>query len=222
MKPGRALDWGRLIDIDERAGGSEPETGDPANMHRLQFAYRIDTSLVGFLHDLPSAVASDPPPSLGERNLLRGWLLGLPSGQSIARAMAIEPLTDKQIMVGKAVDKPKKGDVVGPIIDAVKAKGGDGKAFAGNCPLWAYVLAEAAANKTQMPIPVTGGGTRSTPQLGPVGGRIVAEVFLGLLFGDGRSYLSLDPLWKPVSGAGFRLKDLVSYGLGMGPPLHYR
>ncbi|BCH07845.1 heme peroxidase [Mesorhizobium sp. 131-3-5] len=222
MKPGRALDWGRFIDIDKRAGGSDPETGDPANVRRLQFAYRIDTSLVGFLHDLPKAVAGDPPASLGERNLLRGWLLGLPSGQSVARAMAIEPLADADIIIGKAVDAPEDGDVVGPIIDAVTAKGGDGKAFADNCPLWTYVLAEAATNKTNMAIPITGGGTRSTPQLGPVGGHIVAEVFLGLLFGDGMSYLSLDPLWKPVSGAGFRLKDLVSYGLGMGPSLHYR
>jgi hypothetical protein len=136
--------------------------------------------------------------------------------------MAIEPLADADIIIGKAVDAPEDGDVVGPIIDAVTAKGGDGKAFADNCPLWTYVLAEAATNKTNMAIPITGGGTRSTPQLGPVGGHIVAEVFLGLLFGDGMSYLSLDPLWKPVSGAGFRLKDLVSYGLGMGPSLHYR
>ncbi|TPI28309.1 heme peroxidase [Mesorhizobium sp. B3-2-1] len=222
MRSGRALDWGRFIDVDERPGGTNSNTGDSANKHRLQFAYRIDTSLVGFLHDLPKSVAGDPPASLGERNLLRGWLLGLPSGQSIARAMRIEPLTDEAILIGKAVDAPEDGDVVGPIIKAVNANGGDGNAFAGNCPLWTYVLAEAAANRTDVPIPVIGGGTRSTPQLGPVGGRIVAEVFLGLLFGDGRSYLSLDPLWKPVNGAAFRLKDLVSYGLGMGPSLRYR
>jgi hypothetical protein len=67
----------------------------------------------------------------------------------------------------------------------------------------------------------TGGPTTiTTPQLGPVGGRIVAEVILGLMFGDGWSMLSRDPHWKPVSGADFKLKDIVAYALGQGPDLH--
>ena len=223
MKPGRALDWGRFIDIDERGGGTAADGSDAESKRRLQFAYRIDTSLVGFLHHLPKKVASDKPASLGERNLIRGWRLGLPSGQRVARAMALEPLADDEIIIGKAVDPPPDpGDVVGPIVDAVNAKGGKGTIFANNCPLWTYILAEAAANRADMNLPITGGGTRSTPQLGPVGGRIVGEVILGLLFGDGASYLSLDPLWTPVTGADFRLKDLVAYGLGDGPALHYR
>src|SRR5436305_2070323 len=41
--------------------------------------------------------------------------------------------------------------------------------------------------------------TINTPRLGPVGGRIVAEVFLGLMFGDAHSLLSLDPHWHPRS-----------------------
>lgn len=60
----------------------------------------------------------------------------------------------------------------------------------------------------------------NTPQLGPVGGRIVAEVFLGMMFGDASSVLSLDPNWAPVTGPDFRLKDLVTYALGQGAPLH--
>jgi hypothetical protein len=54
----------------------------------------------------------------------------------------------------------------------------------------------------------------TTPRLGPVGGRIVAEVFLGLMFGDNDSYLRLDPAWQPPSGHDFSLKDLVRYALG--------
>ena len=93
--------------------------------------------------------------------------------------------------------------------------------FAGNCPLWAYILAEARQNATDMAIPATGGpATVRTPQLGPVGGRIVAEVFLGMMFGDNSSVLSLDPQWTPVTGSGFALKDLVAYALGQGDPLH--
>jgi hypothetical protein len=41
----------------------------------------------------------------------------------------------------------------------------------------------------------------------------VAEVFLGLMFGDSNSMLRLDPKWKPKS-ATFALKDFVNYALG--------
>ena len=34
--------------------------------------------------------------------------------------------------------------------------------------------------------------------LGPVGGRIVAEVIIGLLQSDPDSYLSYDPRWRPT------------------------
>ena len=214
---GFALDWGRFIDIDLRPGGGEAPANDADTKRRLQFAYRLDASLVGSLHGLPPTVAGDPPPALGERNLLRGWLLRLPSGQSVARAMGIEELTDDQILIGKATGEP--GEELTPIADISPA-------FAGNCPLWTYILAESARNQIDVPLPVVGGGTRSTPQLGAVGGRIVAEVFLGLLFGDGLSYLSLDPLWTPRPGGNpkpdFALRDLVSYGLGSGDALVYR
>ncbi|HEX2362386.1 MAG TPA: heme peroxidase family protein [Jiangellaceae bacterium] len=66
-------------------------------------------------------------------------------------------------------------------------------------PLWFYVLREAA---------VAADGDR----LGPVGGRIVAEVILGLLQGDRQSYLSQDPDWTPSYGTGddFGMVDLLS------------
>jgi len=54
----------------------------------------------------------------------------------------------------------------------------------------------------------------TTPKLGPVGGRIVAEEFLGLMFGDAHSLLRLDPYWQPKQGATFALKDFVAYALG--------
>jgi len=66
------LAGGRFIDIDIR------DYDVPATVKkRLQFAYRIDTSAVNPLSNLPASVASDPPPSLPQRNLLRGWRLGL-------------------------------------------------------------------------------------------------------------------------------------------------
>ena len=38
-----------------------------------------------------------------QRNLLRSFELGLPTGQSVARAIGITPLTDAHITIGKAV-----------------------------------------------------------------------------------------------------------------------
>ncbi|MDX6200810.1 MAG: hypothetical protein QOJ83_310, partial [Frankiales bacterium] len=54
-------------------------------------------------------------------------------------------------------------------------------------PLWLYILREAQL--------VTGGR-----YLGPVGGRIVAEVLVGLLEADPTSYLRAKPGWQPMLG----------------------
>ncbi len=216
MGPGRAIDWGRFIDIDTRAYGVEDDSTNPDNKRRLQFAYRIDTSLVDPLRKLPPEVASNPS-SLALRNLERGWRLGLPSGQAVARAMHQTPLTDEQIVIGRAVDNPDPaGDPQVPIASIANG------VFKGNCPLWTYILAEARQFQTAVTVPATGAPANgiNTPQLGPVGGRIVAEVFLGMMFGDASSVLSLDPNWAPVTGPDFQLKDLVAYALGQGAPLH--
>jgi hypothetical protein len=66
-------------------------------------------------------------------------------------------------------------------------------------PLWNYVLMEA-------------GHLCEGKRLGPVGGRIVAEVFIGVLQGDPMSYLSQDPEWTPHLGAQadqFTMVDLL-------------
>ena len=54
---------------------------------------------------------------------------------------------------------------------------------------------------------------------GPVGARIVTEVFLGLLQGDKGSYLAQDPEWQPFlptvdaskTGDDFKMIDLLRY-----------
>ncbi|MEU8224144.1 peroxidase family protein [Kribbella sp. NPDC048915] len=65
----------------------------------------------------------------------------------------------------------------------------------GGTPLWFYILKESDGDR-----------------LGPVGGRIVAEVLIGLLRADPASYLSLEPGWKPTlpaAGPRFGLTDLL-------------
>jgi len=68
-------------------------------------------------------------------------------------------------------------------------------------PLWFYILREAEAE-------------RDGKRLGSVGGRIVAEVFVGLLEGDRFSYVRQDPEWKPDLGdkpGQFTMADLVKF-----------
>ena len=76
--------------------------------------------------------------------------------------------------------------------------------WGGEAPLWYYILKEA-----ELP-------PANTERLGPVGGRIMTEVLVGLLQRDPNSYLYLDPSWKPAppiaSKAGeFTFADLLKY-----------
>jgi hypothetical protein len=72
-----------------------------------------------------------------------------------------------------------------------------------------YILKEAE---------VMEGGLR----LGPVGGRIIAEVFLGLLQLDSESYLNAQPDWKPTlptaakTPESFRMIDFLTFA-GVDP-----
>jgi hypothetical protein len=203
MNPAWGIDWARFIDTEIRAYDGD----DKVKSKRLQFAYRIDTSAVDQLANLPATVAR--PGSLPLLNLLRGWRLGLPSGQKVARAMNLIPLKDEEIMLGKFVSPGNTDpEELTPIVKAA------GSVFADNCPLWTYILAETRNCKEMVKLPVTENVSLSTPKLGPVGGRIVAEVFLGILFGDPHSYLRQEPNWTPAQGAGYTLKDFINYALG--------
>ena len=216
-----AIDWGRIIDIVIRDYGSAADADNnkkmptPANFQRLQFAYRIDTALVKPLMTLPPAVASHPA-SLALRNLERGVEFGLPTGQEAAKLLHLpdsDILPDEKILIGQGVDKPASGSLK-PIstID---------ENFKGHCPLWTYILAEAMHHQADIEIPVKPAKKITTPQLGPVGGSIVAEVFLGLMFADTDSYLSAlkhDPHWTPNGAKEYHLKDFVKFALEFIPP----
>jgi hypothetical protein len=147
---------------------------------RIQPAYKIDTSLVNPLGDLPASVATQVS-SLAERNLLRGLRMGLPSGQAVARAMGVPVVPDDNLRVGKANESDSADNI--HLVDVAPG-------FRNNAPLWYYILAESQQvfENNQTPI-----------RLGPVGGRIVGEVFAGLLLGDRHSFLSQDPLFQPIA-----------------------
>jgi hypothetical protein len=72
-------------------------------------------------------------------------------------------------------------------------------------PLWFYILREAERD-----------GFGQGKHLGPVGGRIVAEVLIGLMEGDSESYLRQDPGWVPTlpsldPNANFKITDLLRF-----------
>lgn len=60
-------------------------------------------------------------------------------------------------------------------------------------------------------------------RLGPVGGRIVGEVFIGLLKADKDSYLVVDKNWKPTlpsaKSSDFEITDLLKFA-GVVHPLN--
>ena len=155
----------------------------PAPRHgkrRRQPAYKIDSSLVDPLGSLPAQVASQVS-SLAERNLLRGLRMGLPSGQDVARRMGVPVIPDDRLRVGKATEEDAAANI--HLVD-ISPK------FRNKAPLWYYILAEAqqAFVNNQTPI-----------RVGPVGGRIIGEVFVGLLLGDRHSFLNQAPLWQPIA-----------------------
>jgi hypothetical protein len=208
-RPNWALDWRRFIDLVPLDYGTlveNPDQNNPKNQNRLQLAYRIDTSLVNPLGHLPPSIAVNPG-VLAERNLDRGWRMRLPSGQDVARAMSLIPLKDKEIKIGKFTGDD--GDIVATID---KVAGG---AFSENCPLWTYVLAETIESTVTVKT-LEGDKPIKTRKLGPVGGRIVAETFVGLLVADSSSYVSLNPLWEPkdlMENGVFGLRELIKNAL---------
>lgn len=211
-----AIDWSLFFDIK----GSIDRVGK----ERVQPAYKIDTSLVNPLGFLPEfskdpakpnppmtikqlqSVPKDPkgdPSNLADRNLLRGMSMGLPSGQSVALAMGVKPIDDDNLRIGKAV--VADWDTNKPLakFDA---------SFAGNAPLWFYVLAEAQWEWIERAKAKGSKGDEEPLKLGTVGARIVAETLIGLLLGDGHSYLRQAPNWVP--GHGIRnMGDLIDFAL---------
>lgn len=201
-----AIDWRFFIDLDVIDFGDPANLPDPRNRNRVQLAYKIDTSLVNPLGHLPKDIGGSAH-ILALRNLERGWRMRLPSGQAIAKAMGVVPLKDSEILIGKFSGDP--ADIIGPITHF-------GAVFAGNCPLWTYILAETV--QTTMTIATTQGDQAiDTRQLGEVGGRIVAETMAGLMLGDSSSDLALDPRWTPdpalMKNGKFGLRELIAAAL---------
>ena len=168
---------------------------------KAQASYKIDASLTHSLSLLPLPVSSEGPADLAQRNLLRAVQIGLPSGQDVARAIGVRPLADSQILVGKAT---------GDVADA-KSITEIAPSLAGRSPLWTYVLAEAVNGSYRVVDGKILGPQRAPFRLGPVGSRIVAETFVGLLASDPTSILGTNQRLARVPASTMRqFTDIVA------------
>jgi hypothetical protein len=118
---------------------------------------------------------------------------------------AYRSLAVRDLLRGTATSLPS-GETVAHAMGVAPLDGDQvGAYWAAGTPLWFYILKEAQA--------CCGGD-----QLGPVGGRIVAEVLIGLLRADPDSHLVVDPSWRPTlpsrDRASFDLTDLVIFAAG--------
>jgi hypothetical protein len=126
---------------------------------------------------------------------LPGRISGVASGTDYAS------LATRDLQRGHAVGLPS-GEAVARHL-GVRALSADevGLGWDSETPLWFYVLREAA---------VLHAGNR----LGPVGGRIVGEVVVGIVDADPASFRALDPGWTPTLPArragAFGLADILA------------
>ncbi|WP_198530743.1 peptidoglycan-binding protein [Mycolicibacterium setense] len=184
-------DFRRLYDFAEagRADLVVPDT-------KFNRARKIDTRLTDPLATLPpgSFGSGSPVPApqanLAFRNLIRGNMVRLASGQQMVElADGVTALSEAEIL--KGAGNGAGVDFTG-LVPALRSE------LAANTPLWLYILREAELN----------GG-----RLTGVGGRIVAEVFHRAMEGSTYSIVR-EPQWRPTLGPDsftFRMVDLLLF-----------
>ncbi len=112
-------------------------------------------------------------------------------------------LANRDLQRGQAVGLASGEAIAGRLgVPALSAEqvGLAERGWDGPTPLWLYVLKEADV-------------LHDGDQLGPVGGRIVGEVLVGIVDADAQSFRSVDPAWMPTLPArragAFGLADIL-------------
>jgi hypothetical protein len=178
------------------------ESDDPGpfdhlgGFRRLPFGWTIDWSLffkVG---------GNEPQHSRKIDTKLSPPLFRLPSGVDQGR----HPLANLNLRRGRALGLPSGQDVAQAMDHEPlthRELGLEGT-LGDATPLWYYLLREAQVHA-------------DGEHLGPVGGRIVAEVLVGLLEADPQSYLKQQPAWQPTlpsaTQGDFTMEDLVKFAI---------
>ncbi|MEM9624673.1 MAG: peroxidase family protein [Pseudomonadota bacterium] len=193
----RQIDWDRFFDFESSIQGDLDDDED--QFKGLQVSRKIDRFLARPMLRIPEfMMLGRPVPadllkeellpdravlSLASLNLQRAKAHGLPSGQDVAAAMGAKPYRNIDFGLCESAEDCVEWGYVWPE---------DG----GEAPLFLYILEEARLQ--------TDG-----EQLGEVGGRIVAEVIIGLLRADPQSILNQD-FKSPLTGTeAFTMADMV-------------
>jgi hypothetical protein len=171
--------------------------GTQANPASINPARRIDANLtpeLGLLRDFQGTPIASIMAHLAARNLLRGYLLGLPTGQAVAKRLGL-PVLDPQVL---------RSATPSGMSQTVEDAG-----FLTRTPLWFYILAEAGD-------PAGANGQH----LGPVGTRIVAETLYTLAERATDSVIGTPPTTAELATGEFTLKGIIRLGLDtLLPPI---
>ena len=151
-----------------------------------------------------------PEPNPGDALPVSGMANG-GIGGAMGDLPAPPPIPDHKLLIKKVTAEDR--DKLKPLADIAEG-------FAGHAPLWAYILSEAQVSywdKVER-----GASPDSTAmKLGPVGGRIVADVFAALLRGDPTSYLNQGATFTPIPcfapNGKFGLAELINAALDRTP-----
>jgi hypothetical protein len=164
LEPGLAIKWNLWF----------PTQG----FNGFQVTGKLDPHMVGNLFQLPL----DNNDSLSRRNLVRGHVYGLPSGQDVAKFFNYPVLTNSSVdpatkLTIKLEDNFAAENALDPVgipqttLDTLNTVFGDAT------PLWYYIMAEAE---------IVGNGNT----LGYIGSRLVGEYFFSLLHKSPNSILN--------------------------------
>ena len=177
---------------------------DKKSPQRNRFARKIDTLIAppltvlfneGTNNQLSEAINALLK-QLAQRNLIRGYLLLLPTGQAVAAELRVPVLTRAELENGSS-DQMKKALADGGFFDRT--------------PLWFYILKESEVRA-------------KGSSLGEVGSRIVAETIIGQILNDPDSYLNQRGGWGPDQGVKLpngapvkSIRDLLQFAGVLGP-----
>ncbi len=229
--------WSRFFPLTGPAGdihmtGRVAADNTPHPAPHMQFAYKIDPTLVDPLGVLPPGVAGGATkevkdkfaeqtpklalpnpdrPSLALLNLMRGNSYDLPTGQDVFAALAAKGLNPRPTPPNRLVVRTPAGDKTPPgggkAVPQFQWTPIDG-ALLDATPLWFYILAEAQASIVDAIKPADDGkfpetvllnGAGALTQLGWVGGRIIAEVFYGILDSDKDSLFNAEKAMEHIT-----------------------
>jgi hypothetical protein len=176
------IDWVRFFDHGGAAGPNP--------------ARKIDARISPELGKLRDVVGIPIPSIMGRlaaRNLLRGYLLGLPTGQAVAARPGVPRLSEAEILAAVPASNRARFTAAG---------------FHVGTPLWFYVLAEAAAHGPD------------GNHLGNVGSTIVAETLWNHVRFAEDSVLANPPSRAELDTGEFTLRGLIRTGQdALLPPL---